>query len=299
MSNPKPAEELCAIGEVSALTGLSPHTIRVWERRYGMPVAVRLPSGHRRYARAQVALLQTAAELVALGHRPSKILTLPAEEIERLIQEERHANRPALSEELEKTLVAPPTALRLMLDRQIQEHGMRRTVHEFLVPLIQRIGQAWVANEIDIHREHMLSEAIQDVLRAARLQVQRSNPDDHPVDMILATLPGERHGLGLQMLSLLAVLDGAEPLLLGVDLPVQEMVDACAEHPGAALILSISSASDVTTTSKQLKRLRDALPQEIPILVGGEGLPQRSPIPGIQPIKSLLAFEEWVTERKG
>lgn len=81
--------------------------------------------------------------------------------------------------------------------------------------------------------------------------------------------------------------------------PIQEMVDACAEHPGAALILSISSASDVTTTSKQLKRLRDALPQEIPILVGGEGLPQRSPIPGIQPIKSLLAFEEWVTERKG
>ena len=165
------------------------------------------------------------------------------------------------------------------------------------ITLIKRIGQAWAANEIDIHREHLLSESIQDVLRAARLQIMRRNADGEACDLILATLPGERHGLGLQMLSLLAVLGDARPLLLGVDLPIEEMVAASEEHPGATLVLSVSSASDVTTTAKNLRRLRELLPDEVAILAGGDGLPQRTPIPGLTTLSSLIAFEEWLQER--
>jgi DNA-binding transcriptional MerR regulator len=37
------------IGAVADQTGVAPATLRSWERRYGFPVAVRVPSGHRRY----------------------------------------------------------------------------------------------------------------------------------------------------------------------------------------------------------------------------------------------------------
>ena len=46
-----------AIAAVSRLSGISCHTLRVWERRYGFPVPVRSPSGHRRYDRDQVQTL--------------------------------------------------------------------------------------------------------------------------------------------------------------------------------------------------------------------------------------------------
>lgn len=298
MPEPQPISEHCAIGEASTLTGLSPHTIRVWEKRYGFPEAVRLPSGHRRYTRAQVRRLQAAAELVALGHRPGKVLKLSEEAMDSLLQEERQSHQAHDSKEVEKILVAAPPTLRILLDRQVQEHGMRRTVHDFLVPLIQRIGQAWAANEIDIHREHLMSEAIQDVLRSARLQVQRSHVEERPVDLVLATLPGEHHGLGLQMLSLLAVLNDSNPLLLGIDLPIREMVEAVSEHAGAALALSVSSASDVTTTTKQLRRLREELPDHVELLVGGDGVPKRVAIPGVQKLLDLHAFEAWLSERR-
>ena len=36
--------------------------MRIWERRYGRPEAVRLPSGHRRYTDAQVTWLRRVAE---------------------------------------------------------------------------------------------------------------------------------------------------------------------------------------------------------------------------------------------
>ncbi len=43
-----------SIGAVSQQTGVEPATLRSWERRYGFPVGVRLPSGHRRFTRQQV-----------------------------------------------------------------------------------------------------------------------------------------------------------------------------------------------------------------------------------------------------
>ncbi|MEC7923352.1 MAG: MerR family DNA-binding transcriptional regulator, partial [Planctomycetota bacterium] len=38
-----------SIASVSRETGIGIETLRQWERRYGKPAPVRLPSGHRRY----------------------------------------------------------------------------------------------------------------------------------------------------------------------------------------------------------------------------------------------------------
>ncbi len=59
-----------SIAAVSKLTGISCHTLRVWERRYGFPVPERSPSGHRRYDRLQVQLLCRLSELNRSGRQP-------------------------------------------------------------------------------------------------------------------------------------------------------------------------------------------------------------------------------------
>ena len=69
-------DTLYSIGEVSSLTGLSTHMVRVWERRYGRPEAIRLPSGHRRYDETHVLFLRSVAELLAYGHRPGRLMEL-------------------------------------------------------------------------------------------------------------------------------------------------------------------------------------------------------------------------------
>ena len=46
------------IGAVARLTGLSDHTIRVWERRYGAVVAARSASGRRVYVAEDVEKLR-------------------------------------------------------------------------------------------------------------------------------------------------------------------------------------------------------------------------------------------------
>ena len=53
-----------SIGEVAAMLGISPHTIRAWERRHLMVTPTRTASGQRRYSSDDVDLLRLASELV-------------------------------------------------------------------------------------------------------------------------------------------------------------------------------------------------------------------------------------------
>ncbi len=59
----EPAEpSLLTIGELSEQTGLSPQLLRTWETRFGFPLPTRLPSGHRRYTRADVRVVRRVLE---------------------------------------------------------------------------------------------------------------------------------------------------------------------------------------------------------------------------------------------
>ena len=74
-----------SIGELSILTGIGVHRLRVWERKYGSPLSQRLPSGHRRYPKDQVTRLKIIANAIASGYRVSKVATASMNELQTLM----------------------------------------------------------------------------------------------------------------------------------------------------------------------------------------------------------------------
>lgn len=70
-----------AIGAVSRLTGISTHTLRIWERRYGAVVADRTESGRRIYSRRDVEKLGLLKILVDRGFSIGQIANLDLEEL--------------------------------------------------------------------------------------------------------------------------------------------------------------------------------------------------------------------------
>ncbi|HZX22900.1 MAG TPA: MerR family transcriptional regulator [Woeseiaceae bacterium] len=70
-----------AIGAVSRLTGISTHTLRIWERRYGAVVAERTESGRRIYSRRDVEKLGLLKILVDRGFSIGQIANLDLEEL--------------------------------------------------------------------------------------------------------------------------------------------------------------------------------------------------------------------------
>lgn len=60
------SEETFSISEVAAMVGLTAHTIRAWERRYGLPRPARTAATHRRYTMDDVEVLRRVKQGVSL-----------------------------------------------------------------------------------------------------------------------------------------------------------------------------------------------------------------------------------------
>lgn len=73
MAKTKSSQNNYSIGAVARITGLTDHTIRVWERRYGAVVAGRTETGRRIYTAANVEKLGLLKQLTDKGLAISKI----------------------------------------------------------------------------------------------------------------------------------------------------------------------------------------------------------------------------------
>jgi DNA-binding transcriptional MerR regulator len=74
---------LYSIGVVSRMVGVPVSTLRTWEDRYALVIAVRSSGGQRRYTRGQLAQLSFVAEQIDQGFSPGDAHRLLAEHIDR------------------------------------------------------------------------------------------------------------------------------------------------------------------------------------------------------------------------
>jgi methanogenic corrinoid protein MtbC1 len=158
------------------------------------------------------------------------------------------------------------------------------------MPLIEMVGNAWASGTIRIRQEHAFSERLGDVLRTLRMPYE--SRADGPL-VLLATLPGELHGLGLQMAALVVALAGGRPDVLGTSTPLEEIVSSCRARRPDAVGISISSSSAGPQPRRALARLRSEIPAAIPVFAGGRGAAASSPRKGVEVVTDLAALYDW------
>ncbi len=281
----KTAREYLSIGDICEETGLSPDVVRVWERRYGFPVPVRLPSGHRRYRPEDLNRLRLMAEAVAQGHRPSLAATADDATLKRLLQKREGEVWVDLVEELFKGVMAMDTlAIRSHLDRAQAREGVLPFLRCCVGPLLDRVGMAWAEGQLGIHHEHLLTEVLEDRLRGLRAQ-QRVQP--HSPLILFATLPGERHRLGLLMAALTYAAKGHRTELLGIDLPVANIASAARTLKAACVAVSLSIQSSGEPTRRLILDLQERLPEGCRLIIGGQGAARTRKVDGVERLMGL------------
>lgn len=287
------------ISAVERDTGLSKDLLRAWERRYGFPTPERDAAGERLYPLDQVERLRTIRRLVDSGHRPGKVVGLPADELRRLCDAPgglAQAGTPALRRAAEPAgRGAPPSAfgpgadpgdradrdfapllelvrslrsdeLRNALAQAVWRMGLEAFVTRLCAPLTRCVGEAWARGEIEVYEEHLYTEAIQSVLRGAitGLSVPAGRPS-----ALLATFPLELHGLGLLMVEALLALEGCRCISLGTQVPVMDIARAAKAQPVDLVALSFSPCLPAGQVTAGLAELRNMLPRSVEIWAGG------------------------------
>jgi cobalamin-dependent methionine synthase I len=83
----------------------------------------------------------------------------------------------------------------------------------------------------------------------------------------MACLPGERHEIGLLLLALATNEAGYRPVILGADMPLEDLAQAADRTGSAAIVLSGLLELPTDVLKKQLPALVEAA--EVPVFMGG------------------------------
>ena len=306
--NPDPKQEgLLTIGELSRLTGISTYTLRMWEKRYGMPRNRRLPSGHRRYPREEVPRLRAIAKALERGFRAGKVVCGTLDELQNLLGlrapltqaepaggEEGLAVRASGPVQIEKWIEAVHRFDEATLTQEFYEAWGKNGPMEFVLhlaaPFVNQVGLAWETGELTVSQEHFASERLEHFLSA---QWRRMNERKTGPAVLLTTLPGDSHRLGLAMCAVVTALTERKIVYLGPDTPTGDIVSAVQRCGAELLCLSISSSADPVEVDRSLKALRKALPRRVTLAVGGAGAPDT--IAGVTRFDSFSDYFDWLT----
>ena len=259
-------------------TGLSPHVIRAWERRYRAIEPERSAGKHRLYSEAEIQRLAMLSRAVRSGHSIGKIATLPTDELRALISSQAPASRApmevgrddasarfqdeALNAAARFDGVALDDTLRLA-QREFGNQGLLRLI---VAPLAQEIGERWRAGELTAAHEHFFTAGVRNFL--GELTRQFATPLTAP-RIIVGTPTGQLHELGAVMAAAVAANLGWRSIYLGPGLPAHEIAGAALRNEAAAIALSIVYPEDDPNLPRELIDLARLLPASTRILVGG------------------------------
>lgn len=312
-----PTGAALGIAAVERETGLSKDLLRVWERRYGFPQPDRDALGERLYPAEQVQRLRWIKRLLDAGHRPSHVVALPPEALQERLRRVADA-APALSrgsgvaapdkalldELLQPLLRHEMLRLHEQLQAQLLKRGLGSYVIELLAPLIQRVGQLWSEQRLQIFEEHLFTEAVQQQLRRALAMLPAPGAADRP-RVMLSTLPGEEHGLGLLMVQSLLALEGCHCVSLGPQTPIGDLAEAVRVQQADVLCLSFSAFASAALVEDGLSALLPLLPPGTELWAGGSAAALRrlqvpsERWPGLYCLPNLSALADEVSRWRG
>ena len=304
MTNLIKMEDFLSIGKLSQSSGIGVHTLRVWEKRYGVPLSQRLPSGHRRYSKDEVPRLRAIAEALESGYRASKVVTGTLEELQGLLGAKpffgtNTKNQNVDSIEVSRKLVIEQwiEAIHQYDDDQLShslndvwnKEGPMSFVLNYSVPFVERIGKGWVNGELTVAKEHFVTEILRNFISSKWRQFNIRV--DAPT-AVLATLPQETHSLGLLMCTVITCLADFKVVYLGAESPVKEITKTLEETRAQLLCLSISNCVDSKKVKGQLKLIKKSLNKSTNMIIGGQGAIDAAS--GIIRLNNFNDYFDWI-----
>lgn len=288
-----------AIKVVARRTGLTAHVIRIWEKRYGAVEPERTGTNRRLYSEAQIERLSLLRELTQSGHGIGQVAQLPIEQLRKLAAAAERMEKPAggashgkaaptfLDEAIAAVKALDSVRLEETLRRAETMLGAQGLLQRVVAPLAQTIGELWRDGSITAAHEHFASAVIRIFLGHAAKPFAAS--EGAPV-IVVATPAGQIHELGALLAGAAAANLGWHVTYLGASLPAAEIAGAARQNRARAVALSLVYPEDDPRLEGELTRLRESLPADVALLIGGRAMPAYREVLekiGALPVKDL------------
>jgi methanogenic corrinoid protein MtbC1 len=189
--------------------------------------------------------------------------------------------------------------LRRRLSQALLVMGLKSFVTDLVAPLTSLVGEAWAYGQLAVFEEHLFTESVTMVMRSAIFSVPQANHGNSAPRIMLTTLPQERHGLGLLMTEAMCVAEGALCISLGVQTPLQDIVEAARAQRVDIVALSFSAASNPRQAIDALAELHARLPEHCELWAGGASVALRRRNPKFLRVLELAEVGAAIAQWRG
>lgn len=220
----RPFPHVFSIRDLEAFTGVKAHTIRIWERRYGLLRPGRSDTNIRSYSLDDLRTLLNVAYLNDRGVKISRIARMAGDERRQAVLDlaaatDGHQELQASLKLAMLTLDGPRFAELLAPLRATL--SFERLMREVYLPLLEGVGVLWQADTICPAHEHFVSNLVRSDLIAATAALPPARPGG-PVFVLY--LPGQEvHELGLLFADHLLRAAGHRTVYLGQGVPLTDL----------------------------------------------------------------------------
>ena len=273
-------------------TGFGADRLRKWRQRFGFPLMTSTADGKAAYSRLAVDQLLFIKRLLEAGFQPAQVVGLTTLELEKLILGLVQSVPVVGSDDVFQVVIDHfegwgMAGFQVFLAERRAKGTLTDFVHDTTVPLLTRIGDAFMRNEIGVHHEHLYTACIERFLSAEILKLQPKN--GFPT-ILFALPPQERHCVGLLMSEAVLADAGATTISVGADIDLSDLTQAAIACKADVVALSFSVYYPARDIVPVLRHFRGLLPIQNQIWAGGRGTAvMRKPPKGVRILSQLNA----------
>ena len=141
-------------------------------------------------------------------------------------------------------------------------------INSELIPALDRVGRGFEAGEIYLPQLLMSAEAAGAVFESLKSGMKGERGSEYPGKIVIATVKGDIHDIGKNIVRTLLENYGFDVRDLGKDVPPEAVLEAASQEGVRLVGLSALMTTTVAAMEETIKLLRERLP-EVKIMVGG------------------------------
>jgi DNA-binding transcriptional MerR regulator len=253
-----------SIKELEKLSGIKAHTIRIWEKRYGLIEPHRTNTNIRYYTDSELKRILNVAVLNRHGIKISSIARLSdlelREEILR-VSTTSYSNDTLIDSMVLSMIDLDEYKLEAMIDKSINKIGFKSTVTDVLYPFLQKVGILWQSGDVYPAQEHFVSFLIRQKIIGATDRIS-STFNQNGKKFLLLLPEGEWHEISLLFSQYLIREANHEVIYLGQSVPYSDVLAIGASKRFDFILISSTNSQTGFDLGLYLEDLGVAFPDK-------------------------------------
>jgi len=216
-----------SIKDLENLSGVKAHTLRIWEKRYGIIKPNRTETNIRFYMDCDLQKILNITLLNRKGYKISKIAGMPNDEIRQKVAELTEVGL-VFEDQLDALMLSmfelDETKFNIILDHQISSKGFENTMNDIVYPLLDKLSLMWIAGSVKGVHENFVSNIIR---RKTIVEIDKLNKTEgiQGFRCLIYLAENESHELSLLFLQYILAKNGAKVINLGIGISLIDVLE--------------------------------------------------------------------------